>query len=103
VFKKRFAAVFVSVFSLVSPVLGAGYRKAATRALSPDGLQQVKAAYQVLGFPIAVFVAVPVLVFLGYGYVLNMWNRDEFWHLVIASVFVSFFALVLFPFVFPYF
>lgn len=88
--------------SLVSPALGVGYRQAVNRTLNPSGLQEMKVAYELLGWPIAALVAVPLLVFLVYGSFLEMWNKDEYWHLLIAAFFVSIFAIGLFPFLFLY-
>lgn len=86
----------------VSPVLGQGYRQAVNRTLNPSGLEHVKVVYELLGWPVAAVVAVPLLFFFGYGYVVGLWKRDEYWHLLVATFFVTVLAYSLFPFLFMY-
>lgn len=95
--KQKLISILVFISIQVSSVAGQGYREALNQALNPSGLKEIRVMYETLGWPIAALVAVPLLVFFGYGYVVGMWERKKYWHLLVVTSFVSVIALVLFP------
>jgi hypothetical protein len=87
------------LFSLVSLVSGQGYGGAVNQTLNPASLGDVRVFYEVLGWPLTLVLAVPVLLVFVIGYLVGEWRNEEYWGLLFVYVIAGFGSLFLFPLV----
>jgi hypothetical protein len=99
---KKLTYVLAAVFSLLSTGVGVGYGQAVNRTLNPGSVEQVKVLYEALGWHVAAFLAVPLLGYLAYGFILEEHRRDNYWLLGIWMIVLGIAVVVIFPFTLLY-
>lgn len=74
------------------------FNESVSTVLSPESTEQAFVLYELLGWPVALAVLLPLAGVLLHGFVLGEHRRDNFWLLVITGVLVAIGVVAVFPF-----
>ena len=78
---------------------GVEYVDAVNKTVNPESVQQSVVLYQFLGWEVAVTVFAPLLVVFIFGWKTGLWNKDQYWQVLIGAGLTAVVGVLLFPFV----
>jgi len=77
---------------------GSDYVDAVNQTVNPEAVEQAVVLYEFLGWEVAVTVFAPLLVVFVLGGKTGLWNKDQYWPVLIGAGLTAVVGVSLFPF-----